>query len=68
MPRHPDPSLEQQISQARDRAKLEGESDGITLGRIQERNLIVRWLRQQSSMGAWRLAKLIEHGNHKEDT
>ena len=66
MARHPNPSPEQQITQAREKAKLEGESEGITLGRIRERNLIVDWLRRQTNLEAWRLAKLIEIGTHKE--
>jgi hypothetical protein len=62
------PSTEQETTAARERARLEGESEGITLGRIRERNLIVGWLRQQTSLEAWRLAKLIEIGIHKEET
>ena len=59
-------SPERQLSQAKEKAKLEGESEGITLGKIQERNLIVKWMRRQTSTEAWRLAKLIEIGIHTE--
>lgn len=37
-----------------------------TSRKIQERNLIVKWMRRQTSTEAWRLAKLIEIGIHKE--
>lgn len=65
MPRNP--SIEQETTAARERARLEGESDGITLGRIRERNLIVGWLLQQHDPKAWRLANLIKDGIHKEN-
>ena len=47
-------------------AKLQGESDGRTLGRIEERKMIVEWLLAQK--GTWRspydLARQIEQGDH----
>ncbi len=39
---------------------------GKSSRKIQERNLIVKWMRRQTSTEAWRLAKLIEIGIHKE--
>jgi hypothetical protein len=56
-----------EIKAALKMAKLEGESDGRTLGRIEERRQIVEWLRSQK--GTWRspydLAQQIESGDHK---
>jgi len=47
-------------------AKLRGESDGRTLGRIEERRQIVEWLLSQK--GTWNrpydLAQQIEQGDH----
>ena len=59
-------SPETVLYQEKEKARLKGESDGRTMGRIDERCLIVRWLRRQRGMEAWRLANLIEDGIHME--
>lgn len=49
-------------------AKLQGESEGRTLGRIDERQEIVKWLLEQNA-NTWRsprdFARRIEVGEHK---
>ena len=47
--------------------RLEGESDGRTWGRVEERALIVRWLKRQPEMEVRQLAILIENGAHTRE-
>ena len=47
--------------------RLEGESDGRTWGRVEERALIVRWLRERPERVAHQMAVLIEDGAHTKD-
>jgi hypothetical protein len=44
--------------------RLEGESDGRTMGRVEERSRIVAWLRDRDDTPSHRLAIMIEHGCH----
>jgi hypothetical protein len=52
---------------ARRNGRLEGESDGRTWGKIEERTLIVRWLRRRPEHAARQMAVLIEDGAHAKD-
>jgi hypothetical protein len=47
--------------------RLEGESDGRTWGRVEERALIVKWLKRQPGMEVRQLAILIENGAHAKE-
>ena len=48
-------------------ARLQGESDGRTHGRISERSLIVKWIRFHSHIDTSHLANLIETGAHTRE-
>jgi hypothetical protein len=56
-----------EIKMALKLAKLEGESEGRTLGRIEERREIIQWLLDQRGVcrSPYELARKIEHGDHK---
>jgi hypothetical protein len=54
-------------SEQRRIARLEGESEGRTQGRVSERSLIVKWLRLRPEKEADRLSFLIEAGAHTKD-
>ncbi len=57
----------QLASLAHRNGRLEGESDGRTWGRVEERALIVRWLRERPEQVAHQMAVLIENGAHTKD-
>ena len=52
------------INLAHKNGRLEGESDGRTWGRIEERSLIVKWLKRRPEGDARQVAVLIENGAH----
>lgn len=47
--------------------RLEGESDGRTWGRVEERSRIVEWLKGRPELVAHQMAILIEDGAHTKD-
>ena len=55
------------VSLAHQNGRLEGESDGRTWGKIEERTLIVKWLRRQPNRAAHQLAILIKDGAHTKE-
>ena len=52
---------------ARRNGRLEGESDGRTWGRFEERTLIVKWLRGRPERIASQMAGFIESGAHTRE-
>ena len=57
----------QLASLAHRNGRLEGESDGRTWGRIEERTLIVKWLKDRPERTANQMAILIENGAHSKE-
>jgi hypothetical protein len=55
------------ISLAHRNGRLEGESDGRTWGKFEERTRIVKWLKDRPERTAHQLAILIENGTHSEE-
>jgi hypothetical protein len=47
--------------------RLEGESDGRTWGRFEERTLIVKWLKGRPERIARQMAILIRNGIHAKE-
>ena len=47
--------------------RLESESDGRTWRRVEERALIVKWLKRRPGMEVRQLAILIENGAHTKE-
>ena len=57
----------QRASLAHRNGRLEGESDGRTWGKLEERTRIVRWLRGRPEKIARQMASLIESGSHSRE-
>ena len=54
-------------SLAHQNGRLEGESDGRTWGKVEERSLIVRWLKGRPERIARQMAVLIRDGAHTKE-
>jgi hypothetical protein len=55
------------VSLAHRNGRLEGESDGRTWGKFEERTRIVQWLRERPEKVAHQMAILIEAGTHSKE-
>lgn len=58
---------QQLVSLSHLNGRLEGESDGRTWGRVEERSRIVEWLKVRPELVAHQMAILIEDGAHTKD-